>query len=294
MKNSKSYPFTASFIAMAVGILLLCPLRIYQYFKILEPQTGFYSKVDFSVYAMYAIMLFVAIFSVAVAFANKKNLEIRKISLSPVAGGFAFLLAAFGFVTDAVKCFTSFLSLGQDYTYKFDQTKLQYISQQGGLIVLFEGLFALLATIYFVVMAIGYFSKKNVGYKLRTFALALPLWTVARILMKFKTTISFINVSDLFISLFAIGFTMLYLLYFAQTASEVDDGESYFKMFAYGIPAVVFSLACFIPRVVLLVVGRSDLLCTGYGVELCDVLIPVMIIATLVGRSYDRSKENKA
>ncbi len=294
MKNSKSYPFTASFIAMAVGILALCPLRIYQYFTILEPQTGFYSKVDFSVYLMYAIMLFVAAFSVAVAYSNKKNLEIRKISLSPVAGGLAFLLAAFGFVTDAVKCFTSFLSMGQDYVYKFDQTKLQYISQQGGVIVLLEAVFALVSAIYFVVMAIGYFSKKNVGYKLRTFALALPLWTVARILMKFKTTISFINVSDLFISLFAIGFTMLYLLYFAQTASEVDDGESYFKMFAYGIPAVVFSLACFVPRVVLLVIGRSDLLCTGYGVELCDVLIPVMIIATLVGRSYDRSKENKA
>lgn len=279
MKTKKSYPFIASFAVMALGILALLPVRIYQYFKILEPDTGFYSKIDASVYVMYAVMAIVIVFSVAAAFINRKNLEMKKISLSPVAGGTVFILSALGMISDAVACISDYLKLsGED------------VKQSGGIIIILEAVFALISGVYFCALASSYLAKRNNAPKLRTIALALPLWAVMRLLMRFKTTISFINVSDLFIELFAIVFTMLYLLYFAQTMSEVDKGESYYKMFAYGIPAVVFSLACFIPRLILLVIGKDDLLNENYSVEICNLVIPIMIIATLISRSYSLKK----
>lgn len=295
MKNKKSYPFMQTFIAAGVSILALIPLRIYQYFNILESDTGFYSKIDFSVYAMYAVMAFIVLFAVITAFVNKKSLVQKKISLSPFSGAAVFALASVGLVFDAINCFKDYLSLKTEFSAGFSpQGAAENANDKGGIIILLEAAFALVSAIYFFALASGYLSKKNIAPKLKAMALALPLWSVMRLLMKFKTTISFINVSDLFISLFAIVFTMLYLLYFAQTVSEVDKGETYFKMYAYGIPAAVFSLTCFIPRLVLVAIGRDDLLCAEYGIELCDLLIPVMIISTLISRSYDSAKSKKA
>lgn len=294
MTNKKRYPFTQTFIAAALGLIILCPLRIYQYFTILESDTGFYSEIDFSVYIMYAVMAALIIFSVAAAFINRKNLQMKKISLSPAAGAAAFAVGALGFVFDAVSCINSCISIGTDYIAGVALTKVQFLNKNGGIIIILEAVFGIISAIYFFTLASAHVSKKNIGSKLRFLALALPLWSVMRLLIKFKTTISFINVSDLFISLFAIAFTMLFLLYFAQTMSEVDKGESYFKMYAYGIPAAVFSIVCFLPRFILSVIGREDLLCEGYGIELCDILIPVMIFIILIARSYDSKKNTKA
>ncbi len=290
MKNKKSYPFMQTFIAAGVSILVLLPLRIYQYFNILESDTGFYSKTDFSVYIMYAVIAFIILFSVITAFYNKKKLQQKKISLSPASGAAVFALSSIGLVFDAIDCFKEYFSLKTD----FSGYAAQNTNDKGTVIVLIEAVFALISAIYFFALASGYLSKKDVAPKLKTIALALPLWSVMRLLLKFKTKISFINVSDLFITLLAIVFTMLYLFYFAQTVSEVDKGETYFKMYAYGIPAAVFSLTCFIPRLVLLAIGRDDLLCAEYSIELCDLFIPIMIISTLISRSYDSKKAKKS
>lgn len=294
MKTKKSFPFMQMFISAAIGIIVLCPLRIYQYFNILEAETGFYSKTDFSVYVLYAVMLFVILFSVIAAFMNKKNLEMKKISLSPAAGAVAFAIGGVGFAFDAASCVKEYLSLGNNSYAGAQLNGLQLLNQNGGLIVLFEALFGIISAIYFFTLASGHASKKDIAPKLRLMALALPLWSVMRLLLKFKTKISFINVSDLFIGLFAIAFTMLFLLYFAQTMSEVDKGESYFKLYAYGIPAAVFSIICFLPRLILSVIGRDDLLCAEYGIEYCDILIPVMILIILISRSYNSKKQSKA
>ena len=290
MKNKNGYPFVSAFIAMAASIIILLPIRVYQYFKILESDTGFYTKTDFSVYVMYIVMAFIAIFSVAAAFANKKSFKNKNISFSPVSGAVVFAVAAIGFIADAVNCFSNYSSIGLTYQNNIDKTKWQFISENGGVIILIEAVAGIISAIYFFALSAGYISKKNTAPKLRIMALALPIWSVARLLIRFKTKISFINVSDLFIGLFAIAFTMLFFLYFAQTISEVDNGETYFKMYAYGVPAAVFSLTCFVPRFLLSVIGREDLLCVGYGVELCDLLIPVMIISTLIAHSYESKK----
>lgn len=287
MKTKASYPFIPSFIAAAAAIIILMPLRIYQYFKVLEPETGFYANIDFSVYLMYAVIALTVVFCIAVAYINRKKIINKNVSLSPVTGAIVYSLGAVGFICDTVSCFSNFINISKEYVYDPNITKWQYISQQGGVIILAEAVFALISAVYFFFMASSYFAKKNNGPSLKTIALALPLWGVARLLIRFKTQISFINVSDLFLELIAITFTMLYLLYFAQTVSEVDNGETYFKMYAYGIPAVVFSLTCFVPRLLLYVIGRDDLVCTNYGVEMCNLLIPIMIIATLVSRTYE-------
>ena len=86
---------------------------------------------------------------------------------------------------------------------------------------------------------------------------------------------------------------MLFLYVFAQNVSKVDKGENYWKLFTYGIPAAVFSLACFVPRAVLLIIGRGDLLPNGYGIQICDFALAIMILSVLMSQAHTNAKGNK-
>ncbi len=294
MKTKNNYSFMTAFAIAAVSLFLLVPLRIYQYFKILEPVTGFYSKKDFSVYIVYALVAFVILFSVIYAFANKRNFKYRKLTASPVPGAVCVIIGAFGFIIDAIERITEYMTLNNDYSEIYtEKTKQAFVSENGGIFILLEAVFGIISAVYFFAVASGLLSKKNVGPSLRIVALALPFWSIFKLLIKFKSTISFMNVSELFLSLFATALTMLFLLYFAQTQSEVDKGATAFKMFAYGIPASVFSFACIIPRLVLVITGRTDLYCEGFGFDISDVFIALMIVMILIVSSFDSGKSSK-
>lgn len=293
MKNKKDYPFLASFVAAAAAIIIFLPLRVYQYFKILEPETGFYAKKDFSVYLMYAVMAFIVVFSIVISLVNRKKLKAMPTGLSPVGGAVIYGIAAIGMIADAAVCVSDFLEIYSSYEYNFDNTLMQYISQKGGNILAAQAVFAIVSAVYFFTLAGGSAAKKNIAPSVKIIALAAPLWAVMRLLARFKRTISFINVSDLLIELFAIVFVMLFLYVFAQNVSKVDKGENYWKLFAYGIPAAVFSLACFVPRAVLLIIGRGDLLPNGYGIQICDFTLAIMILSVLMSQAHTNAKGNK-
>lgn len=288
MTDKKSFPFFSLFASGAACVLVLFPLRIYQYFKILEPETGFYSHHDFSVYLLYVIFAFAVLFSFIITVINKKSLKNKKINLSPITGAVVFGLAGIGFLADVAAKVTKFFDIYNGYSFNAGVSINEYLSQKGGTFLLLESVLALISATYFFSLAGGSASRKDIAPSLKIIALSAPLWSISRLLIRFKTTISFINVSDLFVELFAIVFTMLFLLYFAQTMSQVDKGATYWKMYAYGIPASVFSLTCFVPRLVVSVMGNGNLISNGYDIELCNLVIPVMIIATLISRSYSK------
>lgn len=293
MKSKKAFPFINLFIAAAASIVLLVPLRIYQYLSIIESDTGFYSKYDFSVYAVYAVMLFIVVFSFVVSFAGRKNVEVKRIADAPGLNACAFLLAGVGFASDTVDSIVDFLSVYGSYNYNPLISSFKYLSEEGGVIILFRGIAAIMSAVYFALLAGSAFSQKDIAPKIKLLSLAAPVWAVMKLLMMFKTKISFINVSDLFIELFASAFVMLFLFYFAVHLSQVDKGESYYKLFAYGIPGAVFSLTCFLPRVILTLFGKKEELCEGYGISICDIAIALCIVLAVIARAYALSKNSK-
>ncbi len=281
MKVKKDFPFLTLFIAAAVSILVFLPLRVYQYFEVLEPETGFYAVKDFSVYVMYAVMAFVVLFPLITSFLNKKTLK-NSGTLRSKSGVAIYFIAAVGFIVEAVQKAMLFVEIYNSYIYSFSESIFKHLSNDGGIIYIVQAVFALVSALYFFSLALGCVTKKDSAYSLRFIALAPSLWAAMRLLLRFKSTISFTNVSDLFIELCAIVFTMMFFFAFAQSMSKVDKGESFWKVFAYGIPAAVFGVACFIPRGVLSVVGHADLIPEGYGAEICDFTVPVLILAVLI------------
>ena len=281
------------FIGAAASLILLVPLRVYQYLSVIEPETGFYSKLGFSAYAVYALMLFAVVFSFVVSFAGRKNIAVKNVSDAPRFNACAFLLGGIGLAADAVESIAKFLAIQSSYSFNPMQSNYKYLSQEGGIIVLLQGVFAVMGAVYFGILAGSAFSKNDIAPKIRLLSLSGPLWAVMKLLSMFKTKISFINVSDLFIELFACAFMMLFLFYFAVSLSQVDKGESYYKLYAYGIPAAVFTLACFIPRAVLALVGKSDFICTGHGISFSEFMLAASVFAALAARSYIFTKNSK-
>lgn len=283
MKNKKDFPFMALFISAVASILVLLPLRVYQYFEVLEIETGFYKFKDFSVYAMYGIMAFVVIFSIAVSLINKKSLKNTE-SVSSVSDAAFYLIAALGFVVETASKAMLFAEEYNSYIYSFNVNVIKHLTSGSGLIYAAQAVFALISALYFFALAIGSITKKDVAHSLKIIALAPSVWAAIRLLYRFKSTISFTNVSDLLIELCTTVFMMMFFFAFAQSVSKVDKGESFYKIFAYGIPAAVFGITCFIPRAVLSVVGHADLIASGYGIEVCDLTVPILIFSVLISK----------
>ncbi len=284
MKTKKGFPFLSFFIAAGVSTAILLPLRVFQYLKVLEQGTGFYEKIDFSVYLLYAIIAFVVIYSIGISFFNKKNF-VNEINDYTVFCSIGFGIGGLGFVADAATKAMDIVDIYSSYAQYPAMDFSKYLSSSNGTIYFGEMIFAIISAVYFFTLCASGFSKKDVSYSLRILALAPSIWAAIRLLFKFKSTISFTNVSDLLLELFAIVFLMIFFYAFAQTNSKIDKGESYWKLFAYGIPGAVFSLSCVIPRLIMILADKKDYLAQEHMPEICDLAIAFMILIYLVSKA---------
>jgi len=271
----------------SAGIILVLPLRAYQYLKIIEPGTGFYAKTDFSVMLMYLLLaLFcVAMFSFAVV--KKKSIAYRNVAgKNPVLGVIA-LLAAAAFVADAVIQSGNFSNLYYgitQYTEIASNGVAGGLMKSGALPLLFESIFAVLSALYFTVLGINYFTGKSDCSEYKLLAITPLAWAICRILHRFMRTISFIKVSDLFYELFMLVFLMLFFMAFAQLMARINHKGTDWKLFAYGLPAALFCLLCFIPRFAMLVMGKGSLLSEQSPPEYCDFAIALFILTFLISK----------
>ena len=80
MKTKSDIIYKIPLFSSLCALLVAVPLRVYQYFKVLESDTGFYAKTDFSVYAIYILLGAAMIISVVIPMINKKKMITVKIS----------------------------------------------------------------------------------------------------------------------------------------------------------------------------------------------------------------------
>jgi len=273
----------------SVAIILVLPLRVYQYLKIIEPGTGFYRIMDFSVPLMYALLAVFCGVMFFLAFA-KKNAIVYKNSArkKPVLGVISFFVAV-TLVYDGALKWVSFTALyyGISETASYGAImngSTGGLMKSGLLPTLFEAIFAALAALYFTIMGINYITAKTDGSKYKILALAPLAWCICRTLNRFMRTISFIKVSDLFYELFMLVFLMLFFMTFAQLLSRVNHTGTDWKLFGFGLPAALFCLLCFVPRIAMVIMGRGASLADLSPPEYCDFTVAVFILAFLLSK----------
>lgn len=285
--NNKSVKsgFGIGCIIFVVAAIIAIPLRILQFFTVMEGGTGFYSETDWSVYLLFGVIAAAVLSLIAFGVSKRKKLDysletVKRPGLSSLA-----LVAACGTALSAYNCFAKFTTpetVAPSTATPVDGAKL---------VVLLEGVFAILSAIYFILLWLTYLKGTSNGSKIRLLALAPVIWSIFRIVIRFMRTISYIRVSELLFEMLMISFLILFFMALAQANTGIAAEKVEWKIGAYGLSAALFALICFVPRFIVMISGNSHLFYSESSVEFCDLGIALFIIGTVLTRVTDKLPE---
>ncbi len=288
--NTQKYetvnPFTLFVVFIASAIISL-PLRVYQLMTNVEAETGFWIHSDhFTIPIFYAVIALGTILPIVFALLYRKGLgKIEDSGERKIVGGAISFANAAGLIVNAILRYRAFSDIYYTYTNSYmESTLLNYLSKSGGLAMALEAFFAVVSAIFFIMLGIALMTGKDPSeYKI--LAIMPVFWAVFRILHRFMRKISFMNVSELFLELMMIVFLLMFFMAYAQVTAKVNGKGLEWKLFAYGLPAALFCLLCFVPRVVVLVLGKGAVIAADSSIEIVDLTMAVFVIYALVDRS---------
>lgn len=290
-KRTNSTLVTIPFIASLAALLVAVPIRVYQYLKLINPTTGFFDETDFSIFVLYGIIALAMLICIVISYINHKSLQPVAIGKNSKAFLAVSLLMALGTAIDCVSLIAEFSDLADKAPINISREFLfEYISSQGGTLTLIEAVFAAISAFYFVLSGLSSINDNDGKPKFKILALSPVVWCVFRLLYRFKRTIAFINVSDLFIELFSIVMAMVFFLALAQIRSKIDADSIFWKIYAYGLPAAVLALVCFVPRLILVVTGNSDMINPLHSLRISDLTFAVYAIYICVSATKAEPK----
>ena len=276
---------TLIFIA---AVILALPIRIYQYIGgVLEAQTGFYAKSgDWSIFALYGVIAVAAVAIILFGFTKSKKLvyDTSK-AVRPGFGALSGLVAA-ALILDLFACLQVLPNYQQ--ALAADKSSPEATTYY---VILAQMALALLSAIYFVVLCVGSLSGKSSGSEFKLVSLTPVLWAMLRMVARFMRTISYIRVSELLFEMLMLMFMIIFFMNFAQCSSKVNDKDCGWKLAAYGLPAALLGLVCFVPRLILALTGKADVIYTGSMLEYSDFAVALFIIATVLTRVTVKAPE---
>lgn len=286
----KNLKIDTAFIIAAVGGIIALGIRLFQTFSgLIDFETGFYTQESITTYILYAVMVLTA-FGIFLVCTMSGEIPQEKMPTkkSPVT---AVLVGAFA-VTLLVTAISEISSFGniyltfnppesrfivpesERYSINFFISSMPYLMKIGALPKLLAGVFAVLSSAFFGVLALGFAGIRKADLtKIKFMSLCPLFWATFRMVERFTRTISFINVSSLFLEMFMIAFMMMFFMYFAQMSSQVNAKAISFKIFGYGLIATVISAVVVIPKLLLFVVNSSYRDLANEGLLECPIEI---------------------
>lgn len=283
--NNKSVKsgFGIGCLIFAAAAIIALPLRVFQSFALIEGGTGFYTENHWSIGVLYAVLVIATFAILAAGFSKRKNLDFSLETVKRPGLSWLSLIAACGIMLDAYNCFSDIMSYEETVTVSgrtgFDSSKLIFAA---------EAVFAVLSAIYFIMLWLTYLKGKTNGSELRLLALAPVIWNIFRLVARFMRTISYIRVPELLFEMITISFLILFFNAFAQVNTGLGEKNGEWKIGAYGLPAALLALICFVPRLLVTVSGNADLLYSQSTLQICDFGIALFIIASVLTKVTDR------
>ena len=280
MKNaSVKNGFGVGILIFAAAAIIALPVRTLQFFTILESGTGFYSKTDWSVWVLYAVIAAAIVSIVAFGMTKRKKLDYSLAVQKRPGMGVASFLAAAGVLLDSANSIIAVMNINET---------ADEMSKPAAMLLCGQAIFAVLSAIYFLALGISYIGGKTNGSEYRLVSLAPVLWSIFRIVYRFTRTISYTRVSDLMLEMLMLAFMIMFFMAFAQVNSRVNSENCEWKIAAYGLPAALLALICFVPRLIVTLSGHSELLYSQSSAEFCDLGTALFIISTVTARVADR------
>lgn len=271
-RYEKIKPLNVLYVVLGL-LCVAAPVRTYQLLSIIEPDTGFYKAVDWSVYLMYALAFLAVIVPYAVVMLGKNIPASRSTEGKSKLLGASSVIFAVGIMIDVVSSFSVFLT---------SLNSADIVNASNKFPLMLEGLFGVLAAIYMLIFGISYIDGRTAYSKLKFLALTPLFWSVARIVLRFMRKIAYVNISDLMLELFSIAFMMLFLLAFARISSGLSANKAMRSLFASGFVCIFLCTVTNLPRLILLITGNGAFLPEGYPFSFCDFAFAFFAFAYIV------------
>ncbi len=270
--NEKINPLTSLYIVLGL-VAVAVPFRMYQLLNIIEADTGFYKRVDWSVYLIYGLAALAVIVPFILTNLSKNVPESKAPFRKNLLLAITSIIFAIGLLADSISAFVNVFMKGQN---------LASFLVDGSPVLLIEGVFGIFAAIYMFIFGISYFDGKTTYSQYKFMALAPLFWSMCRIVIRFVRKISYINVSDLMLELFAIAFMMIFFLNLARISSGLSNDKAMRNLFVTGFISIFFTVTANLPRLVMVLTGNGRKLPNEYPFSLCDLAFAFFAFAYIV------------
>ena len=246
MEKNRNVGFLISTIAFCLVAVVTLPLRTYQFLtNIKADETGFFiDPTNPLIYVLYGVIGAGVVISLAAALLYKKELGYDRIAQKRPVQGIIAFLTAVSILYNA----------------------------------------AVDAAIYFVVFGISMLSGATNASEYKIISVAPVVWFMLRLVFRFTIAISYIKVSDIILDLLMLAFMLIFFMAFAQLNSKVESKGLDWKLVGFGLPAAVLALLCFVPRFLMFVLGRKELIYSGSSADYCDLATALFVMSIIFTR----------
>ena len=110
MKSITKSGFGIGILVFAAAVILALPLRTLQYFTVLESETGFFTKNDWSVYLLGIVLFAAIIFSVVFGFIKRKTLDYSLETVKRPGQGILSYLVTSGMLMNSASIFIQLMN----------------------------------------------------------------------------------------------------------------------------------------------------------------------------------------
>lgn len=276
------------FILMGAVGLIFTALRFYQMNKLTDPETGFFTDMTHITVVLYYVLWFVTVLSPMLlcylssqcksgAFAGGRSIFLSLCSLVMGAGALTKALSVYREVSAGA----SSMMLGI----------LRYAKEGKAYIELVGVVLGVLAAIVFAVNAISLLTGSKLISSLKFCQLIPALWLFTVTVTHFKVNVSYFNVTQLMLQIFADAFLMLFMFEFARFISGIGITEADWLVYASGITALILLCAASLPNLMLFIGGHSEKLVSHCPFEWYSIAAVLYVLAALITLALNKSKE---
>lgn len=237
-------------ITAFAGTLIALVIRIYQAFSgLIDFETGFFTEKSFTTPVLYGVLGVTAVIVFVLCLLSGKAPQDKLPEKKNIPLAAASAIFAVSLVFGAVASIGAYMDMSSAYNpFLAEQSQLSYLMKSGALPRLLEGVCGILSAIYFIILTFRYSGMRSVDLtKMKFFSLCPLFWATFRMVQRFTRTISFMNVSSLFLELFMIAFMMMFFMYFAQVSSQVNNRCVSYKVVSYGLIGGMFAAVVALP-----------------------------------------------
>lgn len=255
--------------ALLAALICAVPLRAVQMFTNIEPHTGFFEVVDWTVFTVYGVLLVSAAVLLVLPILSARLPASRPLlrkSYALTVGGFFF---AVGIAYDVIVCA---MRIAETFSSNLGGMDLFTLFFTNGLLALvLQAVCGAAACVYFIFFALSYLKGNAVFCKYKLLGLMPLFWILLRLVSRFMTKISFTVLSELLIELVMLSFAALFMMSFARVSSSINQKGEMKKCIRYGLPAAFLALTIGLTRLICTFGGKAEVLPDGFAFSLADL-----------------------